>query len=163
MTKKSSDQLIELIQQLEHISGQLNSTLKKEHAVLKLKDSQQLLELSDEKKALVTHLENHTKTTHIFLRNMNINKGLYGFSDALSSLAPGGIKTLLEKAWSNIQALAEDNKKLNQINGSIIELNRRHTQRSLDVLRGQASTTTSTYGADGHAANSKVSRNISIA
>jgi len=73
MTKKSSDQLIELIQQLEHISGQLNSTLKKEQAVLKLKDSQQLLELSDEKKALVTHLENHTKTTHIFLRNMNIN------------------------------------------------------------------------------------------
>jgi len=162
MTTKSPEQLIELIQMLESISGQLNSTLKKEQAILKLNDSQQLTELSNEKKALVSNLENHTKTIHLFLKNMNINKGLYGFSDFLSQIKSGDTKTLLKDAWLNIQTLADDNKKLNHINGSIIELNRRHTQRSLDILRGQINTTTSTYGSDGQTMKSKISRNISI-
>ena len=55
MTTKSTDQLIELIQMLESISRQLNTTLKKEQLVLKLNDSQQLLELSNEKKVLVSN------------------------------------------------------------------------------------------------------------
>lgn len=163
MTSKSPDQLIELIQMLENISSELNNVLEREQDILKSNDSQQLLELSNEKKTLVSSLENHTKTTHVFLRNMNINKGLYGFSDFLSQIKPGDTQTLLQDTWLNIQTLADDNKKLNQINGSIIELNRRHTQRSLDVLRGQVSTSTSTYGSDGQTMKSKVSRNISVA
>lgn len=163
MTNKSPEQLIELIQTLENISSQLNEILKKEQTILNLNDSQQLIELSNEKKALVSNLENHTKITHVFLKNMDINKGLYGFSDFLSQIKSPDIKTLLKNSWLNIQTLAEDNKKLNHTNGSIIELNRRYTQRSLDVLRGQVSTATSTYGSDGQAMKSKVSRNISIA
>jgi Flagellar biosynthesis/type III secretory pathway chaperone len=68
---------------------------------------------------------------------------------------------LLETSWQNIQSLAEDNKTLNHSNGAMIELNRRHVQRSLEVLRGQVGKETSTYGADGQAMKSKISRNIS--
>ncbi len=163
MNAQSADHLIEMIQVLENTSSQLNDVLKKEQDILKSNDSQELLTLSKEKKALVSSLESHTKTTHIFLRNMNINKGLYGLSDFLSQIKQGETKTRLTDLWLNIQSFADTNKKLNDINGSIIELNRRHTQRSLDVLRGQTGSTTSTYGADGQTMKGKTSNNLSIA
>lgn len=162
MMTKLPEQLIELIQILENLSSQLNDVLNQEQVVLKSNDSQQLLELSKTKKALVSNLEKQTKTTHIFLRNMNINQGLYGLSGFLPQIKSSDEKTLVNDAWLNIQALSDENKKLNNTNGSIIELNRRHTQRSLDVLRGQISTPNSTYGSDGQTMKTKVSRNISI-
>lgn len=162
MMTKLPGQLIELIQILENLSSQLNDVLNQEQVVLKSNDSQQLLELSKTKKALVSNLEKQTKTTHIFLRNMNISQGLYGLSGFLPQIKSSDEKTLVNDAWLNIQALSDENKKLNNTNGSIIELNRRHTQRSLDVLRGQISTPNSTYGSDGQTMKTKVSRNISI-
>lgn len=162
MMTKLPEQLLELIQILENLSSQLNDVLNQEQVVLKSNDSQQLLELSKTKKALVSNLEKQTKTTHIFLRNMNISQGLYGLSDFLPQIKSSDEKTLVNDAWLNIQALSDENKKLNNTNGSIIELNRRHTQRSLDVLRGQISTPNSTYGSDGQTMKTKVSRNISI-
>ncbi len=163
MMTQLPEQLIALIQTLESISSQLNDTLNQEKATLTSNDSEQLLALSKKKKALVSNLEKQTKTTHIFLKNMNINQGLYGLSDFFSQIKPSVEKTSLHGKWLNIQALSDDNKKLNNANGSIIELNRRHTQRSLDVLRGQTSTTNSTYGSDGQTLKSKISRNISVA
>ena len=157
------EQLIALIQTLESLSSQLNDTLNQERASLSANDSEQLFELTKKKKALVSNLEKQTKTTHIFLKNMDINQGLYGLSDFFSHIKPSVEKTSLHNAWLNIQTLSDDNKKLNNANGSIIELNRRHTQRSLDVLRGQTNTTNSTYGSDGQAMKSKISRNISVA
>ena len=163
MVTKLPEQLIKLIQTLESLSSQLNDTLNQERASLSANDSEQLLELTKKKKALVSNLEKQTKTTHIFLKNMDIKQGLYGLSGFFSQIKPSVEKTSLHNAWLNIQALSDDNKKLNNANGSIIELNRRHTQRSLDVLRGQTSTTNSTYGSDGQALKSKISRNISVA
>jgi flagellar biosynthesis protein FlgN len=163
MITKLPEQLIVLIQTLESLSSQLNDTLTQEQASLSSNDSQQLLALSKDKKALVSNLEKQTKTTHVFLINMSIKQGLYGLSDFFSQIKPSLEKTSLHDAWLNIQALSEENKKINNANGSIIELNRRHTQRSLDVLRGQTSTTNSTYGSDGQAMKTKTSQNISVA
>lgn len=162
MTTHSSEQLLELVQTLEHISSQLNDILEQEQTVLKAQDSQQLTILSVKKKSLVSALENHTKTVHIFLHNMNVKKGLYGLSNLISEIKSETEKQLLSTSWLRTQTLSEANKKINEVNGSIIELNRRHTQRSLDVLRGQVGATSSTYGADGHAMKNKISRNISI-
>ena len=158
----ATEQLVELIRKLENISSELNSVLKQEQAILKSQDSKQLMTLSKEKKTLVSELEKHTKTTHIFLNNMKINKGLYGLSSFISKLKPSDSKELFSTLWSSIETLSEGNKKLNAINGSIIELNRRHTQRCLDVLRGQVGTSTATYGSNGQTMKSKISRNISI-
>jgi flagella synthesis protein FlgN len=162
MSIQSKDPLIELLRNLDNISNCLNETLKEEQAVLKLTDNQQLTTLSTTKKALVSSLEAQTKSIHVLLKNNRINKGLYGLSDFIEQLNPGEGKQTLTELWASIQALSEDNKKLNDINGSIIELNRRYTQRSLDVLRGQIGVSNSTYGSDGQAMTSKVSRNLSI-
>ncbi len=163
MSAQPADQLIDMIQLLESISSQLNDVLKQEQGILKSNDSPELLAISKEKKTLVSNLESHTKATHVFLRNMKINKGLYGLSDFLSQIKPSETKTRLNDLWLNIQSLSDANKKLNDINGSIIELNRRHTQRSLDVLSGQTGSNTSTYGADGQSRKGRTSSNISIA
>ena len=88
----ATEQLVELIRKLENISSELNSVLKQEQAILKSQDSKQLMTLSKEKKTLVSELEKHTKTTHIFLNNMKINKGLYGLSSFISKLKPTILK-----------------------------------------------------------------------
>lgn len=72
-----------------------------------------------------------------------------------------GIKRYLEKAkaadlntseavqyWLGIETLSKKCKSLNEQNGASIDLLSRHTQRSLQILRGK-SQVASTYGPDG--------------
>jgi len=162
MNIPSSEQVLELVQIIEHTSKQFNELLEKESAILATQDNEQLLALSNHKKEMVLSLEKQTKTLHIFLHSLNINNGLYALSDLISNMPESKEQQLLSTTWLNIQSLSDSNKKLNEVNGSIIELNRRHTQRSLDVLRGQVGTTNSTYGADGQSMKGKISRNISV-
>lgn len=164
MTANTPQQLIELLQNLEDISKQFNALLISEKEALKAPDSEKLLALSSLKKDLALRLEKSTKTTHVFLNSINIHKGLYGLNHFIKGLKPSHIERKISQLWQNIQDLSDDNQQLNDLNGSIIELNKRYTQRSLDVLRGQVgSSASATYGADGQAMKSKLSRNITIA
>jgi len=163
MSIHSFDQVLELVQVLENTSKHFNHILEQESAVLASQNNEELITLSKQKKSMVVTLEKQTKTLHVFLISLNINNGLYGLSNAISNMGNRSEQKLLSSAWLNIQSLSDANKNLNEVNGSIIELNRRHTERALDVLRGQVGATNSTYGADGQAMKSKVSRNISIA
>jgi len=159
----SFDQVLELVQVLENTSKQFNNLLEQESLVLASQNNDELIALSIQKKSMVTTLEKQTKTLHVFLLSLNINNGLYGLSDVISNMTITAEQQPLSTAWLSIQSFSDANKRLNEVNGSIIELNRRHAERALDVLRGQVGTTNSTYGADGHAMKGKVSRNISIA
>jgi len=163
-TNNNPKQLIKLLQAIESISKQFNHTLNEEKEALTTSDSEQLLHLSSTKKKLATQLEQGTKTTHVFLKKLNINKGIFGLSDFIKHMNAGEVKRQLSKQWLNIQQLTDMNKELNTLNGSIIELNRRHTQRSLDVIHGQIdNNSNSTYGADGQATKKNLSRNITKA
>jgi len=163
MSMHSFDQVLELVQVLESTSKHFNDLLEQESTVLASQNNDELIAVSGQKKSMVATLEKQTKTLHIFLLSLNINNGLYGLSDAISNMSVIAEQQPLSTAWLNIQSLSDANKRLNEVNGSIIELNRRHAERSLDVLRGQVGTTNATYGADGHAKKGTVSRNISIA
>ncbi|MEH6504096.1 MAG: flagellar protein FlgN [Cycloclasticus sp.] len=158
-----TDQLIKLLETLENVSRQLNDVLKKEKFILRSPDSQELLNLSLTKKKLVSDLEKHTKTTHLFLKKINVNKGLYQLTSFISEIKSTDLHLLMSNLWASVQKLSNDNKKLNELNGSIIELNRRYTQRSLDVLRGQIGTNSATYGSKGEVMNSKLSRSVTTA
>lgn len=160
---QSIDQVIKLLETLEHVSKQLNDVLQEEKSILRSPDSQELLSLSLTKKKLVSDLEKHTKTTHLFLKKININKGLYQLTSFISEIKSPDAHLLMSNLWSSVQELSNDNKKLNEVNGSIIELNRRYTQRSLDVLRGQIGTNSATYGSKGQVMNSKLSRSVTTA
>jgi len=52
------------------------------------------------------------------------------------------------QCWLDIVALSKKCRSLNEKNGASIDLLNRHTQRSLQILRGK-SQLTSTYGPDG--------------
>ncbi|MDX2425649.1 MAG: flagellar protein FlgN [Cycloclasticus sp.] len=163
MNTQSIDQLIKLLETLENVSNQLNDALKQEKEILRTPDSQELLALTFTKKKLVSDLENLTKTTHLFLKKHNVEKGLYQLSNFISDVMPADSQLLLNNSWSTIQKLSIDNKKLNELNGSIIELNRRYTQRSLDILRGQIGTNSATYGSKGQVMSSRLSRSVNTA
>ena len=157
------NQLIKLLETLEHVSKQLNDVLKQEKLILRSPNSQELLSLSLTKKKFVSDLEKHTKKTHMFLKEININKGLYQLTSFISEIKSADVHLLMSNLWSSVQELSNDNKKLNELNGSIIELNRRYTQRSLDVLRGQIGANSATYGSKGQVMNSKLSRSVTTA
>jgi len=93
---------------------------------------------------------------------MGIKKGIYGLQNHLETRPkPDDNQTL--KLWLSIEILLKKNKTLNEGNGAIVELNRKHTLRSLDVLRGQTGTQANeTYGSDGYTQKEKITRNISI-
>jgi len=161
MTNNTPKQLIDLLQTLETLSKQFSCTLGEEKEALEASDTEQLLRLSSTKKELASQLEHKTKTVHVFLKSININKGIYSLSNFIKNMKSGDIQLQLSKLWLNIQTVTESNKEQNTINGSIIELNRRYTQRSLDVLHGQTgNNSNTTYGADGQATRKKLSRTI---
>ena len=161
MTDNTPKQLIKLLQSLEGLSEQFNESLNKEKTALEASDTEQLLQLSTTKKELASQLERNTKATHAFLKNINLDKGIYGLSDFIKRMKTGETQQQLSKLWLNIQSLTNANKEQNTVNGSIIELNRRYTERSLDVLHGQTgNNTNTTYGADGQATKKKLSRTI---
>jgi len=163
MNIPSLGQTIELVQIIENTSKKFHALLKNESAVLTSQDNEQLVTLAKQKKEMVATLEKQTKTLHISLLSLKVSNGLYGLSDLISSTPKSTDQQLLLAAWTNVKSISDANKKLNEVNGAVIELNRRHTQRSLDVLRGQVGTTNSTYGANGQAMTGQSSRNISIA
>jgi len=157
----SSEQLIKSLKAIESVSQQFNATLNQEKTALEDSNTEEVLALSLTKKTLVSQLEKHTKTTHVFLKNIKINKGIYGLSYFIEQMKPSDIQQQLSKLWLSIHDLTETNKQLNDVNGSVIELNRRFIQRSLDVLHGQTSSNSSTtYGSDGQAMKKKLSRNL---
>ncbi|MBQ0724269.1 MAG: flagellar protein FlgN [Cycloclasticus sp.] len=163
MNTQSIEQLMSLLQTLNALSSQLNDLLKQEKISLEIPDSDNLLALSTVKKRLVSELEKNTKTTHVFLKKINVTRGLYQLNDFISQLKLTDTKRLMTDLWSEVQRFSIDNKKQNEVNGSIIELNRRYTQRSLAVLRGQLGVTSTTYGSNGQSMSSKISRNITTA
>ena len=95
MNRQSIDQLTGLLQTLANLSSQLNDVLKEEKVSLESPNSDSLLTLSSIKKRLVSELENNTKTTHVFLKKINVTRGLYQLNDFISQLKFTDTKQLM--------------------------------------------------------------------
>ncbi|MEW5011505.1 MAG: flagellar protein FlgN [Cycloclasticus sp.] len=164
MTANKPKQLIDILQTMVDLSTQFNELLLKEKKALENSNSELLLDVSTAKKSLAIRLEHSTKTAHTFLNNIKLNKGLYGLGDFIKRMKPSDSQRQLTQHWLDIQSLTEANKQLNDANGAIIELNRRHAQRSIDILHGHTGNNNSaTYGADGQAMKKRAGRKISVA
>lgn len=162
MTHSSITELNTLLSKLENLSKKMADILLEEQTLLNASDAKKLIELAKQKKQIVTLLEQSTRVTHKFLLALNIKNGLYGLSEFIEQQSDD-VKAVLQSTWLSTKKTIQHNKHINDINGSIIELNRRFTQRSLDVLRGQIGPSNETYGANGQSHKSTISRNISIA
>lgn len=163
MNDENHHHLLELLQSLLNASHKMKETLHDEQGFLTAYDNEGILKVTGVKKQITSLIENHTKTIHKYLLNIGIPRGLYNLSAYIEQLTSTPNTEQAIKLWASIEAFTIENKTANETNGAIVELNRRHAQRSLDVLRGQSGASTmDTYGSDGHAKKGKISRNISI-
>ncbi len=155
--------LTQLLETIENTSTLLNEALKQETSILNSSNSDALMTVSSQKKSLVSQLEKHTKILHVFLVKKGVKEGLYGLEDLLTNIKTKEPELVVHQLWGSIQTLINDNKELNYSNGSIIELNKRYTQRAIDVLHGKSELSHQTYGANGLSTTSPLSRNINTA
>ncbi len=124
--------------------------LNKECEQLKQKDNPSVLsEIADDKKEAVAQLEQFSKQLGQILATEKL------------AMCPEGVNNYFERAkaanintrnsllcWLDITTISKKCRAINEQNGASIALLSRHTQRSLQILRGRSPLTT-TYGPDG--------------
>jgi len=162
MKSEQYDHMKKHLELLTKLSLEMNTLLNGEKAVLDSGNNSEIIELASKKKICVTSLETQTRSFHQYLLNIPLKNGLYGLSDFFQGHLSEE-NTTLDKNWLSIQKTTEDNKRLNNLNGSILELNRLYVKRSLEALQGQLTTSSKTYGADGQTEKNIISRHFSIA
>ena len=125
----------------------LYELLSTEYEHLKQKiDPITLSTLATNKKELVAQLEQFSKQLSQVLatEKLSINQeGVVSYLEKAKGAAFSTDKAL--QHWLDIETLSKNCKSLNEQNGASIDLLSRHTQRSLQVLRGK-SQLASTYG-----------------
>lgn len=163
MNNEINSQLQQLLTPLSQLSTDMCELLDAEHNCLKDSANEGLVAILDNKKKLSYSIEEHTRAIHKLLLTAGQNNGIYKLQQNLQSSNLDSSRLNLE-LWQDIERLIAKSKTLNEANGAIIELSRQHSQRALDILRGQAGASPSkTYGANGYTQNEKITRNITVA
>lgn len=112
------------------------------------------------KKDLVVQLEQFTKQLGQVLATEQLTIGDNGIKTYLIKAKDTGIDiSETWNCWHRIANLAEKCRAVNEQNGASIALLSRHTQRSLQILRGK-SPLTATYGPDGVTRNELFSHTL---
>ncbi|MGY6277671.1 flagella synthesis protein FlgN [Methylomonas sp. MgM2] len=124
--------------------------LNKEHEHLKQKtDPSVLSSVATHKKELVVQLEQFSKQLSQVLATEKLLIDQDGMANYLEKAKAASLDTTdASQCWLDITTLSKKCRSLNEQNGASIHLLSRHTQRSLQVLRGK-SQLASTYGPDG--------------
>lgn len=100
-------------------------------------------------KDTVSQLEQFSKQLGQVLATEKLVINQEGVTSYFSKAQTAGINVAdSSKVWLDIVTLSKKCRTLNEQNGASIDLLSRHTQRSLQVLRGKSQLTT-TYGPDG--------------
>lgn len=101
------------------------------------------------KREIIVQLEQFSKQLGQVLATEKLVANHDGIHDYLLKAQSAGISIDGSRnCWANITALLKKCRALNEQNGAGIDLLSRHTQRSLQILRGK-SQLASTYGPDG--------------
>lgn len=108
-----------------------------------------LTTLAHEKREAVTQLEQFSKQMGQVLATEKLMIGAEGIAHYFNKAKQANFNTTdASQSWQNITELSKKCQLLNEQNGASIALLSRHTQRSLQLLRGKSQLTT-TYGPDG--------------
>ena len=124
--------------------------LSHEHDQLKqARDPARLLALANEKREAVAQLEQFSKQLGQVLATEKLMMGADGIAHYFEKAQQANFNINdAWQCWLNISELSKKCRLLNEQNGASIALLSRHTQRSLQLLRGKSQLAT-TYGPDG--------------
>lgn len=139
----------------------LHELLTVESDKLKQKiDPEAITTIAASKRDLVAQLEQFTKQLGQVLATEQLSVGSEGVKKYLAKAGAAGIHVDgVWASWTGLAKLSENCRTLNEQNGASIALLSRHTQRSLQILRGK-SPLAATYGPDGVTRNELFSHTL---
>lgn len=136
----ASKKFIPLLQEISNYLQQLLAALNNEHEALEKNNITSIHNFANEKIILMEHLEDLNKERRVILDDAGLDLTSSGISDFLqNSNSPRSpqMKTL----WDDISALSKQCEKQNNINGIVIEANKRRTEEALSILQGKQQNT----------------------
>lgn len=140
--------LLELLRGAAETAGRLQAVLVSEHQAIVDKDIDILARCTEEKGTLAEQLENyHARRVAMLGGRESLEKA--GWEALLT--ACGGAEGEVATAWQDFTAALEGCRRQNQINGKMLETNRRVVQQALNVLLGVPGDSTELYDQTGKA------------
>lgn len=135
--------------------------LSEEATLLRKNDAPELLTgIAAEKQLLVSQLNQFTKQLAQILSTENLNLDQNGIRNYLKKAKSASLKaTELSQYWFEIMELSKKCREMNEHNGACIDLLTRHSQRSLQIIKGSGETI-NTYGPDGSTSSELNSQNL---
>lgn len=137
--------LLELLNQEEEQASALLAALRGEHEALQQRAASAIeaaLDLKTERLSAFEQSEVERRQLLAALRIADDRETIGAFF-----AAQGDHATALTQCWSRLLDLADKCHAQNQLNGTLVETQRRHVMRALDILRGAPDTPT--YGPTG--------------
>ena len=136
----TSKKVLPLLQEIVNYLQQLLVALNNEHKALVDKDIASIQSISEEKIVLMEHLEDLNKERRNLLDNAGLDITSTGVGDFLqNSNSPRAPQ--MKALWDEISNISKQCDKQNNINGIIIESNKRHTENALSILQGKQQNT----------------------
>lgn len=136
----------------EHLL-QLSQTLENENAALIDNDLDRIVQATNDKNRLFEILEDLEKERHELLLAAGLDLDSSGIMAYLQR-EPSRANNKTTAIWQQIETLTRQCRKQNQVNGIILEKNRRRTEKALAILKGQRSQV-GTYTASGETCHSQ--------
>jgi len=131
-----SDKLSPLLEEITSYLNQLLEALHSEYQILTSNNLDLINEVSQNKILLMEHLEDLNKERLSILKTAGIESDSRSMESFFDNHPEQQI-ALLKKTWHQISKLTTDCEKQNNLNGMIIESNKRHTENALSVLQGK--------------------------
>ncbi len=127
-------QLSALLEHQQSSSTALKGLLEQERELLLNGDPESMMSLLQSKEALAKKMAAAQNQLLTLAAQHNHPQTDLGLMDCIKDCDTDGS---LQQQWDGLLAIAEECKRLNEINGATINLKKRHTENSLAILRGQ--------------------------
>lgn len=134
------------------------SLLREEESLLTRREAGRLMQLAEEKSALVARLGALASAREDDLANRNLPAGRQGMDFWVAS--PEGASS--RRRWEQLLVLGTEAKMLNETNGKLIALQLEHNQQALNAIMAAADKA-STYGPDGQQKSAGSGRSLGSA
>ena len=147
MAMTSSKQLQSILQAEQHISDQLLEIMMAERSALIESDTDVINDMSAKKQPLVLQLEQMGRQRDAVLQADGLTADKDGLAAYIANQTQEdevALNTILGQLKTTAQACRENN----QINGGIVNVNRLHLQRAMNIFRGR-DVDASSYGPGG--------------
>ena len=131
-----SKKLIPLLNEISSYLNQLLNALLNEYDALSTNNIKLIENIAKEKIILMEQLEDLDKEKKILLEKSGLDISSSSIEEFISkSSSPRA--PIMKNIWEKISTLTKECEKQNNINGIVIESNKKHTENALSILQGK--------------------------